>query len=152
MRLTFAMAAEPQKSELYLFKTFVDRMMAIQQQLHKDYQSNRQLRDQLLLAVDIPSIQETLNDRRPRTAHQLIERTATRLSHQPRTAGTSVAHLVAEWSKGDPPETQALYTLGQKYGGDAKRNVKTFGARSQRRFRPKHHKRQQTRWMRGIKG
>lgn len=96
MKLTEAMSTEPGKSELDVFKSFVDRMMELKQQLHSSYHGDRQLRDRIMKSVDISKIQDALTDRPPRTTQQLIERIATKLSHRPKAAGTSSAFLSSE--------------------------------------------------------
>lgn len=96
--------------EIDVFKDFTDDLMSTQQQLHNTYHTERQLRDRLLTAVDVPSLQEIIADRQPRTAHQLIEQVANSLSERPRSAGSTVAHL-----SGNPSqyfdETEALGVL-----------------------------------------
>lgn len=140
--------------------------MSLQHELHPDYHTDRRLRDRLLNAVDIPTIQDALRDRTPRISQQLINRVANRLSTQKRTAGMTAAHLAEDahdWDDSD--DDMALYSLGQKYGGDAKRHLKSYVPRRQncgqrqgsQSTRPHgNHGRPQLRlssvWMRGVKG
>lgn len=88
-KLTDSMATAPNDAEVTVFRRFVSSMMSLQEQLHRDYRTDRQLRDRLLNAVDIPHIQDSLRDRATRTAQQLINRVATRLSTRPRQQGPS---------------------------------------------------------------
>lgn len=125
MKLTDQMAKDPDGSELDAFKVFLDNIMALQQQLHNSYHGDRQLRDRLMNAIDIPRIQEALTDRQPRTSLQLTERVANKLSHKPRTSGTSIAYL----SQIPDEQNNAWYTLGQRYHGKARRKLKHYGPR-----------------------
>lgn len=152
MKLTKAMRDKPEQSEIDVFQSFATRAMEIQRQLGEEYQGDRYLRDRLQEAVDIPSIRDFLKDRPARTSQNLINRVANRLSDRPKTAGA----VYANWTIGaiDSEDDDAYYGLGQRYGGDAKRQVKSFvkkgtggynrGENSRIRKRPK--------WMRGVKG
>lgn len=166
MKLTEAMSLEPEKSELDVFKSFVDKMMALQQQLHSSYHGDRQLRDRIMNSVDIARIQDALTDRPPRTTQQLIERIATKLSHRPKTAGASSAYMSHEAPDRNryDGEDQAMYTLGQRYHGDATRRLKHYGPKRGGRYRRedggnKHagrklnwKKRGPPWWLKGVKG
>lgn len=93
-----------------------------------DYRSDRQLRDRLFNAIDIPSIQDSLRDRTPRMSQQWISRIENRLSSQRNTAGTPSADVAEDvYLSSDGGDDVALYKLVQRYGGDPKRNLKTYG-------------------------
>lgn len=151
MRLTEALSRADGKSEQDVFREFVDRATAIQQQLHVSYHDDRQLRDMLQISVDIPDIQQALADRQPRTTHQLVERVATRLAH------TQKKQSGVYFSKQDGEE--AHYSLGQRYGGDARNKPQRFnkwnrrgrgGANAQR---SNHFQRRKPPWwMKNVKG
>lgn len=74
-------------------------------------------------ATDLSEIQNSLRDRTPRTSHQLINRVANRLSTRKGSSGAedSIVNQEHCGSSEDEEIQDALYTLGQKYGGDAKR-------------------------------
>ena len=80
MSLSEAIRDNPDESEVSTFRSFVDKLMSLQHQLHKDYHTDRYLRDRLMTAVDIKEINDSLKDRVPRNAHQLFNRVANRLS------------------------------------------------------------------------
>lgn len=129
LSLSSALEERPHDAEVTVFRAFVDRLMSLQNQLHPDYNTDRQLRDRLVNAVDIPRIQDSLRDRTPRTAQQLINRVANRLSTKKHSAGGNAAHLATENDRRDmEDEKEANYTLGQEYGGEAERNVKLPGS------------------------
>lgn len=96
MRLTESMTKEPENSELDVFKSHVDQIMDLQKQLHSSYHGERKLKDRIMNSMEIPRIQEILTDRPPRSTQQLIERVTTKLSHKPKTAGTTSAYLDRE--------------------------------------------------------
>lgn len=166
MRLSESLAEDPKKSEMEMFKAILDRTMAIQQQLHSSYHGDRQLRDRLMNGVNLPSIQDALTDRQPRTAHQINKLLANKLSHKKGTESTSVALLTSNETpnNGDAKGDQAFYRLGQRYGGEAKSRMTHYGPKA--KFVGKRHEtypsnnyRQQQRqrrpipwWMRGVKG
>lgn len=57
MKLSEALSQKPEESEVAVFRTFVAELMSMQNQLDKSYHQDQFLRDRLLTAVDIPSIQ-----------------------------------------------------------------------------------------------
>lgn len=72
--------------------------MHIQKLLDNPYKGdiNIYLRDILLTAVNIPSIQDSILERVPRTSHHLINSVGNRLSDRPKTDGFSSALHINE--------------------------------------------------------
>lgn len=93
MSLSDEFGKHPDQSQMEVFQSFTSRLMQLQKQLDLPYHGDRYLRDQILTAVDIPSIQMVFRDKIPRTAEQAINRIANRLSEQRNTAGSSVAYM-----------------------------------------------------------
>lgn len=62
IRLKVSMKEEPMKPKMEVLNSLVNRMMEIQKQLLADYQKKSHFIDQILVAVDIPSIQEDLKE------------------------------------------------------------------------------------------
>ena len=129
MRLSAAMELDPNASEISVYRNFVAKVMSTQKQLDASYHGDQYLRDQLMTSIDIPSVQDSLKDRVPRAAQQLINRVANRLSDKPNSAGTTSAYLI---SKGRTPyaspSTDGIYyTLGQEYWGESKRELNVSG-------------------------
>lgn len=103
----------PEQAEVDVFRTFVEKLTSIQQQLDSRYHCDHFLRDRLLTAVDLLTMQSALCDRIPRTAQKVINRMAAKLSDKSKTAGTSTS---AHYTNADRVDdaNQALYKLGQK--------------------------------------
>lgn len=125
MLLSKSMMKEQNSSEVEIFRKLTAELMRTEKQLDTPYNGDRYLRDRQLTAVEIPRIWDSLRDRMPRTAQQLINRVANRLSDKPKTAGTELA-LHAE--DDDPTEngSSAMYNLGKNYGGKAQRETKIY--------------------------
>lgn len=115
MRLSEEMRNHPEKSEMEAFRTFSYRLTTLQKKLSAHYQHDDFLRAQLIIATDINHIQQSLKERIPKNAQEAVNRIATFLSHQPKTAG-------AFFNDTKEPESGAMYSLGQKYGGDARKH------------------------------
>lgn len=111
-------------SEIDVLKLFTGELMSVQQQLREMYHTDCQLSDRLLSAVEVPTFQEMIADGHPRTAHQLIERVAKPLSERTKSAASTVAHLTEEPLDDHDTDDHVNHTLGQKYDGDAKLQVK----------------------------
>lgn len=89
---------------------------------------------------------------------------ATKLSEKPKTAGTSTVHFTEPVDENDNDVPEVNYTLGQKYQGGARRQVKTFGSRQKSGRKPlqerssnsgrgyRRGRRLYPSWMRGVKG
>ena len=78
--LTQTMTESPEETEVSIFRKFVATLTTLQKQLEVTYHADRFLRDRLLKAVDIASIQTTLRDRMPETSHDAVNRIANQLS------------------------------------------------------------------------
>lgn len=114
MTLTEAMQRDLNSSEIEVFRTIIAQIISVQKQLDTLYHGDRYLRDRLLTTVNIPVIRDALRDLVPRTAHQLINGVANRMSDKPKTAGLIMSHFVPEHSDGN---NEAMYMLGRKFGG-----------------------------------
>lgn len=109
--LSKEMESHPDKSEVEVFSDLADRLTKIQHQLHSSYHEDRFLRDQLLVAADLPSLRRSLVDKIPRTAQEAMQRIASLLSSEPRSAGANVCD----------EDASVMYSLGHKYHGKARR-------------------------------
>ena len=112
-----AMKNSPEKSELEVFRKVSEDLVQTQHQLHEDYRKDRFLRDQLLVCADIPRLKRSLIEKIPATAQEAMQRIATLLSSEPRSAG-------AYFNQNDAED--AFYGFGKRYGGDARRRAKAF--------------------------
>ena len=171
LSLTTAIREKPEESEVTIFRSFVDKLMSLQYQLHEDYHTDRYLRDRLMTAVDIPSINESLKDRVPRNAQQLVNRVANRLSGRKNSSSSTDQGYIAQGMNHDKMgdmKDEAMYSIGQSYGGEAKRPVKRYGGRSNQgqyqqpntyrkhqgnsSYQQNRNRRFSSNWLRGIKG
>ena len=112
-----AMKNSPEKSELEVFRKVSEDLVQTQHQLHEDYRKDRFLRDQLLVCADIPRLKRSLIEKIPATAQEAMQRIATLLSSEPRSAG-------AYFNQNDAED--AFDGFGKRYGGDARRRAKAF--------------------------
>lgn len=91
-----------------------------------------------------------MRDKVPRTRQKLIERVTNMLGHRPRTEGTKTENITKTYEL--PPEykleCQTHYTLGRRYGVDAKCNIKKFGKPQGTRRSTGYRK---IKWIIGIK-
>lgn len=82
-------------------------------------------------AIDIRSMQISFRDRIPRTAQQLRNRIANRLSKKPKTIGSAYMN--------DEPDViqlhtdDAVYTLGKNYVEAERSSIKPYGKKGQRK-------------------
>lgn len=60
MYLMKTMVKLSDESQMSAFRTFLERLMNLQHQVQKDYQTERYLRDRLMSSIDIPHIQDAL--------------------------------------------------------------------------------------------
>lgn len=84
------------------------------------------MRDQLMNAIEITQVKDSVKDRVPRTAQQLVNRVANRLSEKPRTVGEIYAYLATRNRRAyrkQSKDTMAHYTLDQ-HGTAEQRKVK----------------------------
>lgn len=116
--LSEAMRRQPMKSEVEVFRELSHRLSRIQNQLDVQYHRDSFLRDQLVMAADIPHLERSLRERVPKTAHEAMHRIAASLSNEPRSAG-------ANWTAVDShnDDTQAHYGLGKSFGGQARKQL-----------------------------
>ena len=112
-----AMANDPDKSQMEVFRHVSDELIKTQLQLHEDYRKDRFLRDQLLIAADIPRLRRSLIERIPSTAQEAMQRIATLLSSEPKSAGAFFTN----------DADAALYGFGKRFGGQARGKYKKFG-------------------------
>lgn len=74
MKLTNYMHDASDATAIGVFRFFVARLLALQKKLVSLYHGDRFLRDRFITAVDIPIIQDSLSDRTPRSAQELMNR------------------------------------------------------------------------------
>lgn len=78
-----AVKGNPDESEVSYSERFIDKFRSLQYQLHKEYRTERYLRDRLMTEVDINELKEikdSIMNRIPRNAaHQIENRVANRL-------------------------------------------------------------------------
>lgn len=110
-----SMEKEPEKSELEVFRNVTDQLTKIQHQLHRSYHDPRFLRDQLLIAADLPHLRRSLIEKIPKTAQEAMQRIATLLSSEPKSAGANCIH---------EDRDEINYGLGNRYGGQARKSLK----------------------------
>lgn len=87
-----------------VFRDSVAKVMSLLNQLHPNYHTERQIRDLLPNAVDLPHIQLYLHYRTPRMSQQIINLVPSRLFTSKKTAGASSVHIAEdtkEWSDAD---------------------------------------------------
>ena len=113
--LSREMQKHPEKSEVEVFGILSDELTKVQHQLHTDYRHDRFLRDQLLVAADIPHVRRSLVDKIPPTAQEAMQRIAALLSSEPKSAG---AHLAQD----DVDEVH--YGMGKTFGGHARKSLR----------------------------
>lgn len=87
MSLSQEMDTKPESGEVDVFRDFVKRLRSLQKQLETRYHGDQFLRHRLLTAVDILNIKIALNDCMPRTSQEVTNRTTSKLSYKPMTAG-----------------------------------------------------------------
>lgn len=111
------------------------RLSNLQRQLSSNYKKDEFLRDQILIAADIPKIQQSMRERVPESAADAQNRIATFLSSEPKSAG---AHVVFE-------DDSAMYTTGYKFGGQARKSIRDRKGNS-------NQNRSLSKWLAGHKG
>lgn len=115
----------PGESQKTVFEKMLNCLRACQGQMNSVYHDDRILRDQLMIAIDIPDINRSLRERMPLISEDLIQRTVTSLSIMPGSARSLLAAtgLTAQHSDGIEQEfsslpTVAFYGTGRRFGGD----------------------------------
>ena len=129
--LTQDMRNNPDKSELEVFREVSDNLTRVQHQLHKDYHHDRFLRDQLLRAADLPHLRRSLIEKIPATAQEAMQRIATLLSSEPRSAGANFVNDHADGTNLD----EVHYGLGKRFGGNAKKHLRGYSSRHKKSSR-----------------
>ena len=121
--LSREMQKHPSKSEIEVFGMFSDELTKVQHQLHTDYRHDRFLRDQLLVAADIPHVRRSLVDKIPPTAQEAMQRIVALFSSEPSSAG---AHLAED----DFDEVH--YGMGRRFSDHAKKSLRSSNFKKKR--------------------
>lgn len=101
---------------------FAPKIKRLQKQLYLAYHVDSFWGDQLLIAVYVPYIQTTLRGRVSRSSEQDISPVLIKLSHDARTAGSTVFNIL-NYNHDDEismEDERSLCTLGQTYRGEAR--------------------------------
>lgn len=109
------------ESEVEVFKKFVAKLMSLPQQLVSSYHDDKFSRDVPMTEADIPSIQIISRDLTTHIAKQLTYLIVNQLSKMPKTIGS--AYINHETPHILQQTDDAMYTLGQNYGGAAYRTI-----------------------------
>ena len=109
-RLSQQMRNNPEKSELEVFKDVVRTLTKTQRQLDTVYQNDINLRNQIVVSVDLPEIARPLKEKTPASSHEAVQRIANLMNADPGSAG-----------KHRQEEANAFYGFDTRYGGDARR-------------------------------
>ena len=127
-----------EKSESDVLHYVYTKLPRIQKQLDHVYHDDVFLRDQILVATDIPEISRALREKVPQSSQEAIQRIATFMSSESHSAG---AHFCDKSSTDN-----ALYSLGNRFRGEARKRLKsgTKQVRTNRRLSSK--------WLAGLKG
>jgi hypothetical protein len=112
------MELTPMGSEMSAFRKLLSFLQETQAQLHEDYHPDRFLRDQLVMAADVPHVARALREKVPHTSHEAIQRIASLLSDRPKSAGANFSGAADEL---DGDVEISLYGLGKKYHGQARK-------------------------------
>lgn len=91
--LSKAMRNKPNKSKIEVFRQLSHHLSRIQNQLDKQYHKDSFLKDQLVMAADLPHLERSLRERVPKTAHETMHRIAASLSGEPKSAGANFVAL-----------------------------------------------------------
>lgn len=151
MPLSRSMQDDPTVSAISVFQKFSDRPMAFQGKLNEDYKGDRYLSDRLQGSIYVPAIKEFLKYLPADNSQEIVNRVATHISDKPSTAEAESAN----WGTSDvrPDDVIALYSLGIRYGVNARRPVKGFvKGRKGTSFNRIRLRRQPPRWMKRIRG
>lgn len=112
----------------------------MQEQLDPKYHNDERLRDSILTVVDIPHIRSSLKERVPDNAQQALNHVASHLCENPKNAENPrdnllSAHFYCTENTADihDEDGKDCSSLGQKYGGRARNNLKPLPRRDNRR-------------------
>lgn len=107
-----------------VFRAFVGKLVALQKQLHRMYQDDNFLGDQLLTNVGQPEIQTMLKGLMSQKSQDAIHRISKSLSDRSRKAGVTITSLRVEVQ--DKGDDELMYSLGRLFGGNSKRKVISY--------------------------
>jgi hypothetical protein len=112
-----------QESQRAVFEKLVKYLKTCQRQMNTIYHCDHILRDQLLIAIDVPEINRSLRERVPKTSNDLIQRAATSLSIQPVSASALLASSfdVEISTESDASVAGDYYVTGRRFGGAARK-------------------------------
>jgi hypothetical protein len=82
------MSKYPEKSQVEVFKMGYRTLSRTQRQLHKDYHSDRFLRDQLVVSANLPQLERSFKDNAAQTTQESAQRNAALLSSDPGSSGS----------------------------------------------------------------
>lgn len=105
-----SMKNSPEKSEVAVFKEMCRLLSTTQRQLDEAYHDDLFLRDQIVIATDVPEVERSLREKAAKTSYEATQRIANLLSNEPRSAGMK--------TRGND---RAFYGLGKRFGGQARR-------------------------------
>lgn len=94
------MRKRPDEAELFVFRTFVSKLITLQKERDDNYQGEGFLLDKLLTAVYFPETQSSVRDRMTRKTRRAIHRIANRLRDKPKTAVSMASSMVFHCSRG----------------------------------------------------
>lgn len=123
------MQKNSQRSEGKVFHKLSNKLTRLHRQLDVSYRSDLFLRDQVIVSVDIPSITRALREKVPETSQEAINRVATFLSTEPNSVG-------ANYTISQTSDDVSMYSLGNAYGGEARRTIRGGNTRSTGSTRP----------------
>ena len=135
-KLSKEMEKAPDKSEIDVFRSFSFKLTTLQKQLSTHYHHDDFLRAQYITSVDNHKIQQSLRERIPASSQEAANRITTFLSDEPGSAASFKERL---------SESEAMYSLGMKYGGEAESINSRHGKKN-------YERRLSSKWIKGIKG
>jgi hypothetical protein len=122
-RLSVMFAHIPEKSQIDVFTEMTRKLQKLQRQLTPDYHHDTILRDQLVIAADLPSITRSLREKVASTSQIAQQRIAAMLSAEPNLAGTTSAFF------GGKENSEVLYGIGRRFAAKRGTNFRRKGAR-----------------------
>lgn len=106
-----AMSQSSNEFEIFVFRSFVEKPIALYKQLDTSYRTNGFLSDHLLTSVDLPSIQKTLRDRILRRRKQDVHRISNQLNDKTKSAGSASACVEEYDNEGNRTDTEVMCSL-----------------------------------------
>jgi hypothetical protein len=114
-----------QELQRAVFEKLVKCLKTCQRQMKTFHHCDHILRDQLLIAIDVPEINRSLRERVPKTSNDLIQRAATSLPIQPASASPLLASSfdveISTESDASVAGDSAYYETGRRFGGAARK-------------------------------